>query len=456
MSEPEHRLTTAVAASGLAASASNGLIMLSGGADSCALALGLAAVCDSRKLLALHLNYELRPDSGEDEAAARAVCERLDIELRVVRSPRESGAPGNLHAWARERRYTEAESLRVERGLDWIAVAHTRSDLAETLIYRLATSPGTRALAAMPARRGRVVRPLLSLSRAEVRKAAESAGLPFVDDRSNDDPAFARTRIRNEVLPVLTDLNPAVLRAISSTRAELGEELDFIDGAAAGLIEADATIAVGSLEAAHPALRRHALRLLAEQALERPVALGREQAERICRLAAEPEGGSIDLGGGARLLAESGVVLVERQASEVLAATTIAVPGQGIWQGWRIVAEPMVSPFLPEGPEVATLDADRLGERVEVRGWREGDRIGPLGMAGTKSLQDLFTDAGLRRSLRRRLPVVEAAGEVAWVPGLAVADRFRLSAGTRRAVRFTVRDERPAAGGAPGASPQSA
>jgi tRNA(Ile)-lysidine synthase len=295
-----------------------------------------------------------------------------------------------------------------------------------------------------------VVRPLLTLTRAEVRAAAVSAGLPFVDDRSNDDPAFARARIRNEVLPVLSDLNPSVLDAIASTRAELGEELDFIAGAAAGLIEAGATIEASKLEAAHPALRRHALRLLAERGLGRPVAIGRQQTERICRLAVQPEGGSIDLGGGDFLVAESGVVAVEREAGDVPAAATIPIPGSGTWYGWRIEAEPLQPPFAAEGPDVATLDADRLGDRIEVRGRREGDRIGPLGMTGSKSLQDLFTDAGLRRSLRRRHPVIVAAGEIAWVPGLAVGDRFRLRAGTRRAVRITARQDPPGAGARPG------
>ncbi len=284
----------------------------------------------------------------------------------MVRSPRGADSTGNLHAWARQRRYDAAESLRVERGLDWIAVAHTRSDLAETMLYRLATSPGTRALAAMPARRGAVIRPLLALSRAEVREAADSAGLPFVDDRSNDDPAFARARIRGEVLPVLADLNPAVLDSIASTRAELGEELDFISDAASGLIRSDGTIEARMLEMAHPALRRHALRLLAERGLGRPVALGRERAERICRLAARTAGGSIDLGGGAFLVAESGTVAVETESGEPPGATTVPIPGKGTWAGWQISAEAMAASIRSGG--AGGRDARRRPARREHRG----------------------------------------------------------------------------------------
>jgi tRNA(Ile)-lysidine synthase len=98
----------------------------------------------------------------------------------------------------------------------------------------------------------------------------------------------------------------------------------------------------------------------------------------------------------------------------------------------------MTPPFVPDGPAVATLDQDLLGSELEVRAWRPGDRISPLGLDGSKSLQDLFTDHRFPRSGRRRLPLLVAGGEIAWVPGLAVADRFRLTSQTRRAIRFEV------------------
>ncbi len=452
----EEGLAGAVAGSGLIPSGSTGVLMLSGGADSCALAFGLAGVCGPDAIVALHINYSLRPESSEDEAAARAVCDQIGVELRVSRPERRPEGRGNLHAWARDFRYAAAEQLRARRGLDWIAVAHTRSDLAETVLYRLATSPGTRALAAMPERRGNVVRPLLALTRAQVRAAAEDAGLPFVDDRSNEDRAFARSRIRHELLPVLEELNPSSLAAIAATRAELGEELDFINLAASALIDGRGQIEARELEAAHPALRRHALRLLAERELGRPVAFSRDQTRTICDLAGTPEGGSIDLGGEDSLVAEAGLVAVapaEGSARAASAGIAIPVPGRGSWQGWSISAEEMAEPFMPEGPEVATLDADLLGDRIEVRGWREGDRIRPLGMTGSKSLQDLFTDARVRRSLRRQLPVLLSGDEVVWLPGLAVADRFRLGPGTRRAMRITARQDPPDADGAPASPP---
>jgi tRNA(Ile)-lysidine synthase len=443
-------LVDSIEASGLVAPGSTGVLLLSGGADSCALAFGLVGLSSRPGFCALHLNYGLRPESGEDEATAAALCQSLGIELIVERPARPGGHSGNLHAWARDERYRAAESVRTGRGLDWIAVAHTASDLAETVIYRLAVSPGSRPLAAMPARRGAVIRPLLALSREQVRFEAERAGLPFVDDRSNDDPSFARARIRNEVLPVLTDLNPSVLQTISRTRDDLSEELDFMSGAGAELIREGPDgvphIDAPTLARAHPALRRFALRALAEQRLGRPVPVSRRQVAAICRLAATPEGGLVDLGEGASMVAESGTVLVEPGRGEAgpgqspgqgcLEPAELELPGRIEWGGWTIVAETMEPPFEPEGPRVATLDADRLGPALEVRSWRQGDRITPLGMDGSKSLQDLFTDRRLPRSRRRTLPLLLSQGEIAWVPGLAVGDRFRLTPETKRAIRL--------------------
>ena len=433
-------LVDAIEGSGLVEPRSTGVLLLSGGADSCALAFGLAGLSPRPGFCALHFNYGLRRESGDDEAAAAALCERLGIELLVERPVRPSDRPGNLHAWAREERYRAAEVVRKERGLDWIALAHTASDLAETVIYRLAVSPGTRALATMPARRGPVIRPLLTLSRQQLRSEAEAAGLPFVDDRSNDDPSFARARIRSEVLPVLADLNPSVLQAISRTRDDLAEELDFLSRAGGELIEEGAAgvprIEASRLARAHPALRRFALRAMAEEALGRPVAVSREQTAEICRLVASSEGGRIDLREGASLVAESGTVIVEPGGPACPERAELELPGRLEWGGWTILAEHMQPPFEPAGPQVATLDADRLGSALEVRSWREGDRMVPFGMDGSKSLQDLFTDCHLPRSQRRSLPLLVSEGEIAWVPGLAIADRFRLTPDSKRAIRF--------------------
>jgi tRNA(Ile)-lysidine synthase len=436
-------LAEAVRRSGLVDPRSSGVVMVSGGPDSACAAAGLAELCGPEHVHALHVNYRIRAAAEHDEATARELCAKLRIDLHVERPELEGG---NLQAAARQARYTAAERLRARTASDWIATGHTRSDLAETVLYRLAVSPGARALCGLPARRGRLVRPLLGIGRAAARSLATDAALPFADDESNVDPRFARNRLRSEVMPVLAELSPAVERNIAETQAELTEDAELLErvvlealdlaGAGAGAV----AIRAEALADSEPALRRLALRALAERATGRSVALDRYRAAEIMRLAVRPEGGELDLGGGLRAVCEHGFVRFVA-ASHEAAPTPVGlqVPGSARLGRWEVRAEVQPGPVAGAGPDLATLDAEALGDDLVVRTWREGDRIRPLGMQGTKTLQDLFTDGKVPRSLRHSLPVVTANGRVAWVAGVAASEDFRLAPETREVTVLSAR-----------------
>jgi tRNA(Ile)-lysidine synthase len=158
------------------------------------------------------------------------------------------------------------------------------------------------------------------------------------------------------------------------------------------------------------------------------------------RLAADPEGGEIELGGGLSAVCESGFVRFEVGAEEAAPEpAALRLPGRATIGRWEVRAELHPAPVEAAGPERATLDAAALGGQIEVRTWREGDRIRPLGMDGTKTLQDLFTDRGVPRSIRRTIPVVTVDGEVAWVAGVAVSEDFRLRAATEEVAVLSAR-----------------
>ena len=436
MGDALESLARVVADSGLVDRDSSGVALCSGGADSAALAAGLAGHCGAGRVVAIHLNYGLRDDSGLDQAACERLCELLGIEL-VAERVRLPGS-GNVQARARDARYTAAEALRADRGLAWVATGHTRSDLAETIIYRLASSPGTRGLLGLPARRGAIVRPLLEIGRAEVRERVREANLPYRDDPSNEAADYARNRIRAEVLPVLEEIAPAVERTIAVTRAELAEEAEALEAVVAAELErsganvADA-ISVEQLRRLGPALRRLVLRAMAERAAGGPVPLGRARAAEVLRLGGDPEGGAIELGGGVEARIEHGLVRFaagdEPEAGEAL----LPVPGSCRWGRWEVRATLAEEPPRPVGPEAAFLDPEAIASPLVVRSWREGDRIRPLGLGGSKSLQDVFTDRKVPRSLRRTLPLVTSGGRIAWVAGVAVSEEFAAAPGAARA-----------------------
>jgi tRNA(Ile)-lysidine synthase len=424
-------LARAVRESGLIERGTSGIALVSGGADSAGTAAALVEELGAGAVRALHLNYALRPDSDQDELTCRELCARLGIDLEVERP--ELGQ-GNVQAAAREARYAAAERLRQARGADWIATGHTRTDLAETVLYRLVTSPGRRALVGLRPRRGVMIRPLLSLARGEVRRLVSEAGLPFRDDPTNAEPLYARNRIRNEVLPVLREIGPEAESTIAETQAELAEEAAALERAAADLLAetgADAASAISrdALGSVHPAIRRLALRRLAERALGDAVPLSRDRAAQIWRLVNEPEGGVVELGGGVDAQIEGGHVRFTTGAVGEPGPGRLAVPGSCRFGTWEVRAE--LSSGVPpaDGPDLAVLDPEALGGELVVRAWREGDRMRPLGLGGSKSLQDLFTDRKVPRSLRHALPVVTSEGRIVWIAGVAVSEEFAAKPG---------------------------
>jgi tRNA(Ile)-lysidine synthase len=422
-------LARTVRDSGLIPERSPVVVLLSGGPDSTALAAGLVEHCGRANVHALHLNYGLRDSARDDEQICRRLCAMLRIDLRVERPVL---AEGNTQAAAREARYAAAETLRERLGCEWVATGHTRTDVAETVLYRLASSPGRRALLGLPAKRGRVVRPLLGIDRPEARRLATDAGLPFADDPTNLDPSFARNRIRSDVLPALREVSPVAERNLAETRAELAEEARVLDRVVAEALEAagagDGAIAiqVEALAEAEPALRRLALRALAERVAGHEVALGRRVAREIWRLAQRPEGGEVDLGGGLSAICEQGLIRFRSGEEALPHPVALTVPGRCRFGRWEVRADVRPAPVAANGPERAILDAGAVGPAMVVRAWREGDRIRPLGMAGTKTVGDLFTDRRVPRSLRHTLPVVTADDRVAWVAGVAVSEEFRV------------------------------
>jgi tRNA(Ile)-lysidine synthase len=419
-------------ASGLVPAGEPLLVMLSGGADSVCL-LDVAVRLGAR-VNALHVNHGLRPEAADDESFCRVLCERMDVPLAIERLELASAhGPGNLQAEARDARYSLAE--RHAGGGDY-AAAHTATDQAETLLYRLAVSPGRRALLGMPARRGRLVRPLLEATREDTRSYCEARGLDWRDDPSNQDSRFARARVRHEVLPALRELNPALERTLGETVRLLRDEHEALERLVDGVMEelGGLNLATGELRRRPPALARLVLRRAADAAAAaagRPeVAVSRADVDAI--LGAGPGGThAFDLGGGLRCVVEYGIArFTYAVGAEAPEPVHLSVPGAVRFGGWEVEAR------LGRGGE-AIVDAGALGDHALVRGWRDGDRMRPAGLGGTKSLQDLFTDNKVPRELRRALPLVEVDGEIAWVAGVALAEGF--SAGAGEVVSLTAR-----------------
>lgn len=307
------------------------LLMCSAGRDSMALLDACARACTRAAwaggIAVLHVDHGLREGAAGDAGHVRDACAALGIAFHLAHAGPSPGAGGgNLQAWARGRR---AEIAAACCAATWpgvpatevrIATAHTRSDLVETALGRLATQPGRRALLAMRAQEitaaGQLlVRPLLSCTREETERYCIARGLTWRDDPSNSDRRFARARLRHEVVPVLRGLNPQAEATIARTLAELALEQDALGAVVAAELPGGHELEAERLAVLPEAIARLVLRAFCERESGRTCAQVASRLEAVLALrpAAERRGrAAIDVGEGVRLELRGGLLRVSR------------------------------------------------------------------------------------------------------------------------------------------------
>lgn len=392
------------------------LIALGGGADSAVCAW--AAVELGRPARAATVDHGL-PASPSLIDAARRLAGRLRLPHRLLPAP----ADGRSEEALRVARYRALEEAAAPGEL--IVTGHTRDDQAETVLANLLRGAGTGGLAGIPPRRGRWCRPLLGVSRAEARAAADALGLPYADDPENEDQARRRNLLRHRVIPALEqEVGPGVRAALAR---------------AAGLLAAD-DAELGRPAAAVP-LRRDvdAVRLPAAclSTLPEPVA-GRavrralrlvlapypgvgEDVRAVLRVAAG-EAACLPIQGG-HLACREGpwVALVAPGPLPGLAPVPLSVPGEVCFGRWRVAAEgplPRPSP-VPLGRRAALADPALAKVGLTVREAAPGDRVDTGG--GSKAVAEALREAGVAARLRGNWPVVCSGGTIAWVAGARLA-----------------------------------
>jgi tRNA(Ile)-lysidine synthase len=209
-----------------------GVVAVSGGADSVALLRALHAV--GRPLVVAHVNHQLRgADSDTDAAFVRDLCATLGVPFHGKTVDAAAlAAGGNLEATARRIRYDFFAEVAAETGATWIATGHTADDQAETVLHRIIRGTGIQGLRGIAARHDRIIRPLLTVPRAEILAYLAALKQPFREDTSNPDPRFTRNRIRHELLPLLKTFNPDIVAALAHLAEHAREAHEVIEAVA--------------------------------------------------------------------------------------------------------------------------------------------------------------------------------------------------------------------------------
>ncbi len=447
------------------------LVAVSGGADSTALLIGLRAVAPAFRLElhAAHLDHGLRgADSAADAAACHALCERLGVPLTTARIDararmRRRGLAGENGLRTLRREFLLATARRVAAAA--IATGHTADDQLETLLLRLMRGSGLTGLGGIRPRRGRFVRPLLSATRSMIEADLRGSGQRWCTDATNRSRAYARNRVRHQVVPaLLAALGPAgagaraherlALRA-AAVAAEAADAAAILHARASAILLRRSRIQAGEGTlasrgwAAYPAvIRRMVLRAFWRRLAPRVGGLTRHQLDPLDRLVAGGRGGArVMLPGGRVAEREAGVVTFRvnrsRPRRESVAARALRVPGRApanagaVRSSWTSGAIARRSAGRAS-PREEYFAAEGLAGRLEVRDGRADEWFVPFGRSRPVRLKEFLRKQPVSRDLRSHPSVLADAGGILWVVGVRRAARAAVTRSTRRALRVLV------------------
>ncbi len=442
------------------------IIALSGGADSCFL---LRMLCMLREdmalsLRAVHVHHGLRDSADRDEQFAAALCARYGIPFRCVRADaaalaREMGT--GIEEAGRKLRYDAFEEAAAAwdreagTGRCRIALAHHRNDQAETVLFHLCRGSSVSGLAGMQPVSGRLIRPLLRSDRGTIEELLTEMGQDWCTDETNTEPAYARNRIRNVILPALreqvnarTDEHIAGL-AEDIRGAEEYLQLETQRAAASCRIRddrggKDVLFSVSAAAGLHPYIRSRVLYAYLAEAAGRRRDISRRHVEALDRLVTEgPSGGEADLLYGLRAKRSYDVI---RIGSRVPDRGGKASPAEG-----KAVPEAAENAFsmrvfdysweedlgrsIPSGRYTKWFDYDKIGQLPLVRTRRAGDRIG-IDAAHTCTVRKYMIDSRIPAEERDSYPLICSGSDVLWVPGYRIHYGCRVDSGTKRVLEI--------------------
>ncbi len=416
------------------------LVAISGGVDSVVLAHMLRE--RGQPIGLAHANFQLRgAESAEDEHFVRALAEGWGLSLYVERFDTRAYAEAegvSIQVAARRLRYRWFEALCEEHGWEGIATAHHLNDAVETALFHFARGTGLSGMAGIPLRNGRVVRPLLFATRADIEAYAREHGLEWREDSSNADEHYMRNALRHRVLPILEALFPHFVENAGNTL----RHLRAADANAQHLLrrllrptEDEGVFSISTAEVeAMPAPTDALFDLL------QPNGFTPEQVRQMWskRHSAGAEwyseaGYRVVVGRGEWLLTHRLVCseMLRLHADDLMVRLA---------DGSRMfLTETSAQSALADAPNCAVVDADRLRFPLLLRRWQSGDVFQPFGMGGkSQKLQDFFTNQKLSVLDKERVWVLENAdGQIIWVVGLRLAEPFRVTPQTSRCLKFT-------------------
>lgn len=421
------------------------LVGVSGGADSVALLAVLSAL--GYDCVAAHCNFNLRgEESLRDRAHAVDVASRLAGEYYVTDFDTEAyrrGSGESVEMACRTLRYRWFEDLCREHHIDCIAVGHHCEDNVETALLNMLRGSGIAGVAGIAPRNGRVVRPLLGMTREQICDYLRQRGLTWVDDSSNASNDYKRNRLRNVVLPMIAhEFPPRAMDRLVATVANVRENYELyrrlVDDALSAFVTGNA-LDVNALCGRYDAA--NARMLLVEYL--RPYGFDADVARNVLAAVGRGHTGLRFVGTQDYEAAlDRGILVVDkalpadderryevRLDADIVAPIAIRVERHAIGDFVR-----------PKGRDASVLYLDaavlQSDTPLTLRRWRSGDRIKPFGAGFTTLVSDIFSDAKLSREAKRRVWLLCQGDKVLWVIGYKASAHYPVTAATTEYLRL--------------------
>lgn len=406
------------------------LVALSGGADSVALLMMMKEM--GYNTAALHCNFHLRgEESDRDEQFVRDLCKQQNITLHVKDFDtrtfcKEHGI--SIEMGAREMRYKWFNEMLIQTQSDFIFVAHHQQDQAETALLNLLRGTGLRGLAGMHYKQGKVIRPLLDITRSQIEDYLTHKHQSWVTDSTNSERDALRNRIRLDVLPLLQSINPQAIRHIAETASIVQETLSYFE-----------TIDDKS-EAKEDLFKANTLTELYEAT--RHANFTRTQLTDML----DAHTGAMVESKTHRLLRHDNLFLLRRcdyrpQQPKLTYTILTASELNGFDKDSIYLDADSVQTYTneEESLSITTNKADDVFNSLNIRHVRKADRMQPFGMKGTRLLSDIMTDLHLNRFQKEdQFVLVDAKDNILWLIGYRASALYPITPATKKILKISI------------------
>ncbi len=427
------------------------LLAVSGGVDSMVMLRLFSEIRSLWKLTlgVVHVNHMLRGgESDEDESFVREHADRLSVpfystkvDTTVYSKQRREGT----QEAARELRYQFFDGVVHQTRANALATAHHTDDNAETVLLNILRGAGVRGLSGIPLKREYFIRPLLFVSRDEIELYAKEHLLRFRNDSSNSLTDYTRNLLRNRIIPRLNEKYGSnvvlSLNRVSSLMREVDMKLeqrltDLYPGLQrrSGVIELDTT----RLALEPDFIQEQAvLRLLRSAGIETT----QKKIRSVVNLMQGATGARLNLGKRYTIFRNRQRLVLKKEEGSSLQTHAVTVGRSYSFPTFQFSASApeSIRPSLKNRDKTELVDAEKLGDKLVIRSWRHGDWFVPLGLGHRKKLSDFLVDEKVPLYEKSEIPVLEAHGDIVWVCGRRLDDRFKVTPSTRLVVRLTYR-----------------